>query len=456
MPYYFPDAASPVSISDLIRPEGFVCPCGRMHRAAPLSALEVGPGVLQKLPEMLDSLGIRKPYLVIGGFAMEACGKDVLDLLADRPYKLCTLPKLPRPLPNEEYLDRITEGFDPSCDMILGVGSGVINDLCKMLGKNTGLPTGIVGTAPSMDGYASNSAAMELGGIKTSVYTDCPTLILCDTLVLKDAPYDSLRSGLGDMSAKYMSIAEWKMAHLVTGEYYCDAIASLMMQATSAVMSNAEAIRSREEPAIRAMTEGLILSGIASSFAGVSRPASSLEHSISHLLEMFALAGGRRPALHGLQAAYGVRMGLVFYPQLLAQIPTRESCDEGFRHFDAAIWEKDMRRAFGNQADALIKQADVEGRNTEKAQRERSQRAIENWPLIARTLGEVASSANLITNALDRLEIPQAHEPELLGYTKQEALDAFFHSRDLRARYISSFLAWDLGILDTIRFPGLN
>ncbi len=456
MPYYFPDAASPVSISDLIRPEGFVCPCGRVHRAAPLSALAVGPGVLKELPEMLDSLGIRKPYLVIGGFAMEACGKDVLELLRDRLYVLCTLPKLPRPLPNEEYLARITENFDPSCDMILGVGSGVINDLCKMLGKNTGLPTGIIGTAPSMDGYASNSAAMELGGIKTSVYTDCPALILCDTLVLKDAPYDSLRSGLGDMSAKYMSIAEWKMAHLVTGEYYCAAIADLMMQATAAVMSNAEAIRNREEPAIRSMTEGLILSGIASSFAGVSRPASSLEHSISHLLEMFALAHGRRPALHGLQAAYGVRMGLIFYPQLLAAVPTEDSCAAGFRRFDADAWAKDMHRAFGSQADALIRQAELEDRNTEKAQRERSQNAIRNWPLIAQALGEVAASAGLITNALDRLEIPRADQPELLGYSKQEAHDAFYHSRDLRARYISSSLAWDLGILDTIRFPGLN
>ena len=115
-----------------------------------------------------------------------------------------------------------------------------------------------------------------------------------------------------------------------------------------------------------------------------------------------------------------------------------------------------MRRAFGSQADALIRQAEQEGRNTEKTQRERSQNAIRNWPLIAQALGKVAASVDLITDALDRLEIPQADQPELLGYSKQEALDAFYHSRDLRARYISSSLAWDLGILDTVRFPGLN
>ena len=50
--------------------------------------------------------------------------------------------------------------FDSGCDFIIGVGSGTINDIGKLLANITGLNYAIVCTAPSMDGFASINSSM--------------------------------------------------------------------------------------------------------------------------------------------------------------------------------------------------------------------------------------------------------------------------------------------------------
>ena len=44
------------------------------------------------------------------------------------------------------------------------------------------------------------------------------------------APLKLLKAGLGDMLAKYVSICEWRVAHLLLGEYYCPEIAELIQE----------------------------------------------------------------------------------------------------------------------------------------------------------------------------------------------------------------------------------
>ena len=53
-------------------------------------------------------------------------------------------------------------------------------------------------------------------------------MILGDIDILKNAPLHMLKSGLGDMLAKYISLCEWKIAQLLIGEYYCETVAELI------------------------------------------------------------------------------------------------------------------------------------------------------------------------------------------------------------------------------------
>ena len=81
-----------------------------------------------------------------------------------------------------------------------------------------------------------------------------------------------LRAGFGDMIAKYISICEWRIAHLVTGEYYCAPVADMMRAAVSKIMASVDGILARDPDAVGYVAEGLVLSGLAMAYANVSRP----------------------------------------------------------------------------------------------------------------------------------------------------------------------------------------
>ncbi len=143
--------------------------------------------------------------------------------------------------------------FDPACDSIIDIGSGVINDIGKILSSVTDKPYIIVATAPSMDGYASATSSMEREGLKTSVNTKCPDVIIGDIDVLKNAPLKMLKAGVGDMLAKYVSICEWRIANLILGEYYCENVASLVREALKRCIDNAQKLLERDEDAVKAV-----------------------------------------------------------------------------------------------------------------------------------------------------------------------------------------------------------
>ena len=72
--------------------------------------------------------------------------------------------------------------------MILAVGSGVINDIGKILASSTKNPYVIVGTAPSMDGYASATSSMSVDGLKVSLPSKSADVIIGDLQILKNTP----------------------------------------------------------------------------------------------------------------------------------------------------------------------------------------------------------------------------------------------------------------------------
>ena len=98
-------------------------------------------------------------------------------------------------VPDEEAIRTLSDHLPEGTDLILGIGSGVINDLCKYTAWKQGLDCGIVATAPSMDGYASSGAAMIIGGMKVTYTAQPPKYILADIDIVRNAPMDMIRSG---------------------------------------------------------------------------------------------------------------------------------------------------------------------------------------------------------------------------------------------------------------------
>ncbi len=317
-----------MSFEELLKPGGYDCTCGR-HHAAGVKYLKIGRGVIETIPEALHALGVSHPFVVCDQNTYKAAGERAVQILSavGIPYTLYVFDAARPVLPSERELGILAMRFDYQCDIVLGVGSGVINDLCKMLGLISNRPCAIVGTAPSMDGYASNSSAMELEGVKLTIYNHGPEAVICDTEIMAQAPMRMLRAGFGDMIAKYISICEWRIAHLITGEYYCEAVADMMRAAVAKIMASIDGILARDPEAVGYVAEGLVLSGLAMAYANVSRPASGIEHRFSHIWEMINIARGRTLELHGIQVGIGTMLTLELYEYIKHINPGFDTCE---------------------------------------------------------------------------------------------------------------------------------
>lgn len=205
-------------------------------------------------------------------------------------------------------------------DYIVCIGSGTLNDICKYASFKSGVPYGVYATAPSMDGYVSSISALYENGKKVTVPTTVPADVIIDVPLLAKAPLDMIVAGAGDMIGKYTSLLDWKLAYVLKGESYDEEIVARMQAAASLCLEKARALVARDELAVEALAEGLILSGIEMQNAGNSRPASGAEHHISHYLEMAAEKDNTYFAPHGVQVALGALAVIAMY-RVAAEMP---------------------------------------------------------------------------------------------------------------------------------------
>ncbi len=443
---------SKASLNELIAEGGYDCACGR-HHSVDLKYLKIGSGVVRFIPDALKALGAKKPFIVMDQNTEKAAWGFVQPVLheANIEYVRYVLPYLPVE-PDECAVGSCVMAFDPSCDIVMAIGSGVLNDCCKVLAHCANLRSMVVGTAPSMDGYASNSSSMIRERIKVSLYGACPAAIIADTDIIKNAPMRMLWAGLGDMLAKYISICEWRISHIVTGEYYCENIANLMRASLKKIVSAAPGLKDRDEKAVEATLEGLVLSGIAMSFAQISRPASGLEHYFSHLWEMMALDRGTPYELHGIQVGVGTYLTLRLYDVIRKLTPNRQKAEAFMRSFDPKEWEKEMRGIFGKAAQTVIdSEKTIFHKNDPARQKQHLDRIIAHWDDILRIIDEELPSTEAIGNLMRTLAMPM--QPSDIGVTREDTEKAFIGSRDIRDKYLSSSMLWDMGVLHEIELP---
>ena len=421
------------------------CPCKRTH-TFPVKEIITEKGAVFHIPELVKKYGCAKPFIVCDKNTYDAAGKSVIELLNNENIPLTSFVFKEDFLePDEKSVGSLIMHFDHSCDLVIGVGSGVINDLCKILSSVASLPFFIVATAPSMDGYASKTSSMARDGLKVSLNTKCAEVIIGDIDVLKNAPLKMLKAGLGDMLAKYVSICEWRISHLINGEYYCENVARLVRSALDKCTSNAKGLLSRKEEAVKAVFDGLVLCGVAMAYAGVSRPASGVEHYFSHIWDMCALEFGTKNELHGLQCGVGTLLSASLYDHLKKVVPDRNKALSFVENFSYENWCKELRTLFGSSAETMIEQEKNERKYDKTTHPKRLDKIINNWEEIIKIVNEEMPKKEKIEEILSLIEAPKSLEELQI---KCDVKTAFKATKDIRYKYIISHLLWDIGMID--------
>ena len=192
------------------------------------------------------------------------------------------------------------------CDYLIAVGSGTVHDITRYIAYSKGIPFVSCPTAASVDGFCSSVAAMTWDGFKKTFTAVAPKIVIADLDIISKAPAFLTNSGFGDMIGKFIALADWRIAHEITEEYFCPVIHDMTLDATKAVMESAEAIKSGDISAFEKLMYGLLMSGLAMQLLGNSRCASGAEHHISHLIEMQPDGlGVCSEALHGEKVGVG-------------------------------------------------------------------------------------------------------------------------------------------------------
>ena len=425
-----------------------ICQCGKVHSAA-VDEVLIGKGAINRIVEFVEKYGAEKPFLLSDRNTFAAAGEQVCRVLRDNNLTYVSYSFQSEQLePDESAVGSAVMHFDKTCDFIIAIGSGVINDIGKILSNIAGKKYMIVATAPSMDGYASATSSMSMDGLKVSLNSKCADVIIGDTDILKNAPIHMLKSGLGDMLAKYVSIAEWRIAHLITGEYYCERVAQLIRRALKKCVDNAEGLLLRDEKAVEAVFEGLVIGGVAMAYAGVSRPASGVEHYFSHIWDMRGLEFGTRVDLHGIQCAMGTLQAVKLYDEIKKVIPNKEKAETYVHNFSLEEWKSDLEAFLGNSARTMIAQEEKERKYDLSTHPARFAKIQENWEHILDILEEELPTYRQLSHILDTIGISK--DLMSIGVDSEMARRTFRATKDIRDKYVLSRLAWDLGVLDEL------
>lgn len=294
------------------------CSCKMGTHRAPLEQCLIASGAIHKLPELLKDY--HRIYMVCDENTYRVLGQkaeQILTASGQLSHKhILTGTVLPNAHNIGDVLIHLHDpkadsnifAYSPQPDFILAVGSGVVNDICRVVSYRLGLPYGIAGTAPSMDGYASAGSPILFDGTKATIKCTTPKFIIADLEVMKNAPFNMLLAGIGDMFGKYIAILDWELARDYHGDYYCEEIANEVLAATNSCLEKGYRLAGREPDCIQSIMEGFLVTGLGMAFTGNSRPASGAEHIVAHAWELESVERGEMPQLHGLEVCEGTRV----------------------------------------------------------------------------------------------------------------------------------------------------
>lgn len=425
----------------------FSCECGRSHHTD-VEKILISQGALERVPEAVEELGYHHVFLVSDYNTYQAAGERVEKLLRDR-NQACTSYVIPRKIvvSDEHTLGELLVHFNPECDLIIGVGTGTINDMCKFLSYQMKMEYMIIASAPSMDGFASVGAALIVNNLKTTYNAHVPKAIIGDVDILAKAPMNMIAAGVADILGKYTCLCDWHLSNLVNGEYFCPVIERMVRYSLKKMMEQVKNLKERTPETIQTVMESLVLTGIAMSFVGNSRPASGCEHHMSHYWEMKFLFEGRPAVLHGTKVGVGTMTAIRLYQKFMESEIDYEEAVRRAEAFDFAEWSENMKRTYGAAADGVIANEKTEQKNDPEEVKKRLVVIREKMGDIRRTVSDLVPKEAFVKGILEDLDAPV--NPLELGIDCGMVSDSIEVAKEVRDRYTLLQLLWDLGILKT-------
>ncbi len=416
-----------MNIADLLKPVN--CECGMTH-TCDIKDVIIKSGAINEIPVAVSEYN--NILLVADRNTYATCGDKVKELIKDKIESIFIYDTKEILVPDENAVAEFKSQLTENTDLIIGIGSGVIQDLCKYVSMLAGLKYHIIATAPSMDGYASKGAAMIMGNMKITYNARVPEVIIADTDILKNAPMDMIKSGYGDILGKFSCLNDWKLSYVVNDEYLCPYVYDLTYDMLTKTKDLGEKLLARDETAIKTLMEALVGVGIAMAYVGNSRPASGSEHHLSHFFEVLGIMRNEPYFMHGTDVAYSA-----VYTQRLREELLEITSPTEKTPFDYDKWAENIRKHYDSAAEGVIELQNKLGwYNMDYISIYKNK-----WAEICEVLKDAPSSDELI-NYLKTIDLDINEFDSLYGEDKINS--ALFFAKDLKDRYTVLWLYYTI------------
>lgn len=290
-------------INKLISGE-LVDPVSKRKIRPPVAKLIVEHNALEKIIKIFDEGKFARPKInvaIVSDYNTHEIAGAAIERALSKRYSVVSI-ILPEDVKADEESLKEVFCLSYGCKFIVAVGSGTINDLCKLASFRHGIEYGVFATAPSMNGYLSPTASIAFGGVKTSIKAHLPKMAIFDLDILCEAPERLVQSGLGDVLCRSTIQADSYLSHKLLGTKHNEFIFDFLNAAENELLKEVKNLGAKDNSdATTALVNALIAGGIAMWMSGSSEPASQGEHMLCHYMESFFEP--RQDNFHGEEVA---------------------------------------------------------------------------------------------------------------------------------------------------------
>ena len=336
---------------------GVECGCPCEHHAIDKD-IYIGSGLLPRIPDYIRRRGLGTHcVLVADDTTYRVAGADVEKALVDAGFDVvpCVIHREGDMLPDDLSCGEVLLSITRETEFLIAVGSGTVTDTTRINAERTKLPFVSVGTAPSMDGYASAVAPLLHRGLKIQRPAVCPDIIVCDLDVLATAPMHLIASGVGDVLGKYIAKADWELGAIINGEPCCPVCIEMVTNAVNALVDNVDEIAAKTEKGMRILIEALLLAGVTIMIIDNTRAVASIEHNIAQYWEMIMVQQGLEPPMHGASVGVSTLMVWPMFERFAGEDLSKLDLEDiKARRISREKRERWMKHSYGEEGGSAI------------------------------------------------------------------------------------------------------
>jgi glycerol-1-phosphate dehydrogenase [NAD(P)+] len=428
------------------------CPeCGRKH-PTPFGAIRQGRGMVSQVPVLAEAILGRAPQAPV--LIYDQAIEDIILPTVAEPLRQAGLSLTLYPMRGEpghlldsgvDNGDQAAHDIGPGADLLIGAGSGVISDLTKWIATQLERPFLVCGTAPSMNGYTSITATMTEHDIKISKFLNPANAVVLDVDILSQAPMKMIHAGVGDLAARAVCNADWKLSQLLRDTYFCPLPYWMTAENERRYLAAAEGIGQRDPASIELLSEAILLSGLSMTvLEGETSPSSGAEHVISHYWDLLTHIHDAPKNLHGAQVGVGTILMLTAYEYLQEIDPTRLDPQKILRSRRSLEEIETENCALYGDKCASFNETARKKFIPDQQHPEYLSHILNSWDLVMSEVRGYLASVESIRRPFEQAGVP--YSLASVQRTREQARNALLHGSYYRPRYTLLDLLWELGL----------